>query len=72
VPMDYVLCSILSRSSGCVQFDCVKLCNGRQLTRAVQHVLKAVITGGSGHDKLAQQNAMRGPHSEVQPQFSGL
>jgi len=32
--MDNVLCSILSRSSGCVQFGCVKLHNGRQLTRS--------------------------------------
>ena len=34
VPMDNVLCSILSRSRGCVQLGCVKLHNGRQLTRS--------------------------------------
>jgi hypothetical protein len=32
VPMDNVLYSILNRSSGCVQFGCIKLHNVRQLT----------------------------------------
>ena len=34
MPMDNVLCSTLRRSSGCVQFGCVKLHNVRELTRS--------------------------------------